>query len=290
MKLFDENIDFNQLQSEAIKEDTIREEIIAPILKALGYSAFSDNKIIRSKNLEHPYVQFGTTSKKVYIIPDYILQVQNKNAFIIDAKNPRENILSGTNPEQAYSYAMHKEVRVDKYVLCNGIDIVIFDVNELKPVFKMQVKDLEENWDNLYKILSPMAFTNPHFFNYNPDLGIRLWKWGMPDDMKLHYYDAKILDVAKVNEKNYSFSLAVSFEEVCIATFDFENKLFDAFMNQVPESKKEIVYNALTRQPFRYVTEKEEDSFGVSFSAVPSWKLEYGIDEVFMPFLVREFY
>jgi hypothetical protein len=90
--------------------------------------------------------------------------VQNKNAFIIDAKNPRENILSGTNPEQAYSYAIHKEVRVNKYVLCNGIDIVIFDVNELKLVLKMQVKDLEENWDNLYKILSPMAFTNPHFF------------------------------------------------------------------------------------------------------------------------------
>jgi hypothetical protein len=54
MKLFDEKIDFNQLQSEAIKEDTIREEIIAPILKALGYSAFSDNKIIRSK-------KFGTS-------------------------------------------------------------------------------------------------------------------------------------------------------------------------------------------------------------------------------------
>jgi hypothetical protein len=88
-------------------------------------------------------------------------------------------------------------------------------------------------------------------------LGIRLWKWGMPDNMKLHYLDAKILDVAKINEKNYSFSLSVSFEDVCIATFDFENKLFDAFMNQVPESKKEIVYNALTRQPFKYLTEKE---------------------------------
>ncbi len=289
MRLFDENIDFNLLQSEDIKEDTIREEIIAPILKALGYSAFSENKIIRSKNLEHPYVQFGTTSKKVYIIPDYILQVQNKNAFIIDAKNPRENILTGINPEQAYSYAIHREVKVSKYVLCNGIDIVIFDVNELEPILKMPIKDLEENWDSLYKMLSPMAFTNPHFFNYKPDLGIRLLKWGMPGDMKLHYIEAKILDVAKINEKYYSFSLVVSFGDECIATFDFENKLFDAFMNQVPESKKEIIYTALTRQPFKYLTKKAEDSFGVSFLAEPSYKLEYGIDEVFMPFIVKEF-
>lgn len=220
MKLFDEKIDFNLLRSEDIKEDTIREEIIAPILKALGYSAFSDNKIIRSKSLIHPYVQFGTTSKKVYIIPDYILQVQNKNVFIIEAKNPRENILTGTNPEQAYSYAIHREIKVSKYVLCNGIDMVVFDVNELVPIFKMKVKEFEENWDSLYKLLSPMAFTNPHIFNYKPDLGIRLLKWGMPDDMKLHYRNEKIINVGKVDDEKYSFSLAVPFGDECIATFD----------------------------------------------------------------------
>lgn len=290
MKIFDENIDFKYLQSEDIKEDTVREEIIAPILKALGYSAFSENRIIRSRNLEHPYVQFGTTSKKVYIIPDYLLQVQNKNAFIIDAKSPRENILSGSNPEQAYSYAIHRDVKVSKYVLCNGIDFVIFDVNKLEPVLIMQVKDLEENWNSVYRILSPMAIENPHISDYKPDLGIRLLKWGIPEGITLHYVDAKILDVMKIDEEKYSFNLVISFEGECMATFDFEKRMFGAFMDQVPENKKRTVYMALTRQPFRYQTNKEEDSFGVSFYAEPSWKLEYGKDEMFMPFLVKDFY
>ncbi len=290
MKIFDEGINFDLIQNEEIKEDTIREEIVTPILKALGYSTFTENKIIRSKKLEHPYIQFGTSPKKIYIFPDYIVQVKNKNAFIIDAKSPKENILIGKNPEQAYSYAIHREVRVSKYILCNGIDIVVFDIDQLKPILEMKICELEEKWDNLYKILSPIAFLNPNIFNYKPDLGIRLLKWGIPSDMRLHYIDAKILDVAKINEEYYSFSLGVFFEEECLATFDFNKCLFNEFLNQVPIDKKSNVKALLTGQPFKYLTEREADSFGVSFSAVPSYKLEHGIDEVFMPFLVQEFY
>lgn len=290
MKIFDDGINFDLIQREEIKEDTIREEIVTPILKALGYSTFTENKIIRSKKLEHPYIQFGTIPKNIYIFPDYIVQVKNKNAFIIDAKSPRENILMGKNPEQAYSYAVHREVKVSKYVLCNGIDIVVFDIDELEPILKIKVCELEEKWDCLYKILSPIAFINPNILNYKPDLGIRLLKWGMPSDMRLHYIDAKILDVAKINEEYYSFSLGVFFEDECLATFDFNKSLFNDFMNQVPDDKKYEVQARLTGQPFKYIAEKEADCFGVSFWAVPGYQLEHGIDEVFMPFLVQAFY
>ena len=290
MKIFDEDINYDFIENEDVKEDSVREEIITPILKALGYSAFSENKIIRSKNLEHPYIQFGTTSKKINIIPDYILQVGNKNAVIIEAKSPKEDILKGKNPEQAYSYAIHREVKVNKYVLCNGKNIVVFDVDKCEPILNLKIRELKEKWDHLYKLLSPIAFTNPHIFNYKPDLGIRLLKSGIRSDLRLYYTNAKILDVTKLNEEYYSFSLNVYFEEDCLASFDFNKDLFTDFMNQVPKSKRDNVQRLLTNQPFKYFTEKEEDSFGVSFYAVPSLKLEKGIDEVFMPFIVQEFY
>jgi len=291
MKIFDKNINFDLLQDKNIKEDVVREEVIAPILKALGYSSFTENRIIRSKSLVRPDVHFGTVSKKIYMIPDYTIQVEGKNCFIIEAKNPRENILTGNNPEQAYSYAIHREIKVDKYVLCNGVDIVVFDVDQLEPVLKLQISELEKEWEKLYRMLSPRAFTNPHIFYYKPDLGIRMLKLGVQPNITHNFYNAKISDVTKINEKYYSFSLGGAFfeGEECLGTFDFERSLFDNFMSQVPQDKKGKVLFALTKQPFRYDTKSEEESFGVSFLAVLSYKLEKGKDELFMPFLVEEF-
>jgi len=90
VKIFDENFDAAQIKASSFKEDSVREEIIAPILKHLGYSAFTENKIIRSQCLAHPYIQFGTKLEHISIIPDYVLQVGEKNTFVLDAKAPSE--------------------------------------------------------------------------------------------------------------------------------------------------------------------------------------------------------
>src|SRR5258708_5322375 len=47
------DFDFSLLDSTDFKEDSVREEIIQPILKALGYSAGGKNRIIRSLALSH---------------------------------------------------------------------------------------------------------------------------------------------------------------------------------------------------------------------------------------------
>ena len=49
-------------------------------------------------------VYFGTVKKDITIIPDYLLERDGKYAWILDAKSPTENIDTGKNVEQAYSY------------------------------------------------------------------------------------------------------------------------------------------------------------------------------------------
>ncbi len=44
-----QGFDFNLVDSPGFKEDSVREEIIHPLLKALGYAASGPNQIIRSK-------------------------------------------------------------------------------------------------------------------------------------------------------------------------------------------------------------------------------------------------
>jgi len=155
------SIDFSRIQSLDFKEDSIREEIVLPILHALGYTANGLNRIVRSKTLQHPFVNIGTRRHPITLIPDYILVVGSKPAWILDAKAPAEEIGSGENVEQAYSYAIHPDVRVRVYALCNGREFIAFSVNESKPLIYFQVSEIDQHWQSLYELLSPSAFAAP---------------------------------------------------------------------------------------------------------------------------------
>src|ERR1700730_12361309 len=100
-----ERLDFGLLDSPDFKEDSVREELIHPILKALGYGASGKNRIIRSKKVEHPFLTVGSKQKPIRLIPDYLLTVNGNFTFVLDAKSPGEEIKTGDNVEQVYSYA-----------------------------------------------------------------------------------------------------------------------------------------------------------------------------------------
>ena len=151
-----QDFDFSILDSRDFKEDSVREELIQLLLKALGYTVSGKNKIIRSKSLTHPYVQIGSTQRQIYIFPDYLLQVSGDFAWILDAKAPNENITSGKNVEQAYSYAIHPEIRVKLYALSNGREFALFHIDQIKPpILHFQLSEIQYHWDKLTRFLSP---------------------------------------------------------------------------------------------------------------------------------------
>ena len=143
------------LNARTFKEDSVREEIILPILNALGYSAGGPNRIVRSKTLEHPFLTTGSKRKPVTLIPDYLLTVGNNFAFVLDAKGPGEEIKSGDNVEQVYSYAVHPEIRVQQFALCNGKEFILFDVRQKEALLYFHLNDLGNYWDSLRDYLSP---------------------------------------------------------------------------------------------------------------------------------------
>jgi hypothetical protein len=58
------DFDFSLLDNPEFGEDAVREELVAPLLRALGYSASPPYQIIRSRKLEHPFVYFGTVKQE----------------------------------------------------------------------------------------------------------------------------------------------------------------------------------------------------------------------------------
>jgi len=151
-----QDFDFALLESQGFKEDSVREEIIHPLLNALGYSASGPNRIIRSKGLEHPFLTVGSKDKPITLIPDYLLTVDGNFTFVLDAKAPDEEIKTGHNVEQVYSYAVHPEIRVELFALCNGREFILFDVHQKEPVLYLHLSEITHYWEDLVKYLAPV--------------------------------------------------------------------------------------------------------------------------------------
>ncbi len=157
-KKFYKDFDFQLLNSDEFKEDAVREELINPILKGLGYKAFGHNRIIYSKTLSHPFVKIGSKKRKINIIPDYLFEINGKYTWVLDAKAPNENILSGDHIEQVYSYAIHPDIHADIFALCNGKEFAAYKKDEKKPLLFFQLSEIDQHWDEIQKLLCPDVF------------------------------------------------------------------------------------------------------------------------------------
>ena len=66
-----EGFDFGVLDDPGFKEDAVREEIIAPIVRKLGYAPSGPQRVERSKALLHPFVMIGSKKQRITIVPDF---------------------------------------------------------------------------------------------------------------------------------------------------------------------------------------------------------------------------
>ncbi|MFY0654476.1 MAG: type I restriction enzyme HsdR N-terminal domain-containing protein [Cyclobacteriaceae bacterium] len=153
-----QDFDFTLLNNPEFKEDSVREELILPFLKKLSYKPFGRNRIIRSKTLSHPFVKTGTSKRNVTSIPDYLFEVNGEYSWVLDAKGPNEEIKSGEHLEQAYFYAIHPEIRVNYFALCNGNEFLLHKVDEKTPTLYFHLEELDNYWHDIKQFLSPDAF------------------------------------------------------------------------------------------------------------------------------------
>lgn len=155
-KLFG-NIDLKKMLNDPdFKEDSVREVIILPILKELGYQ---QENIVRSKTLQHPFLKLGSNKKiAIKLVPDYILKVENNYAWVLDAKSPEKNLNDDDYVQQVYSYASHQEVRSAYFALCNGKEFVLYRTESNKPTLKVDILEIDQDWDKLKMFLSPSSF------------------------------------------------------------------------------------------------------------------------------------
>lgn len=144
------------LNNPDFKEDSVREVIILPLLKALGYEQIN---IVRSKSLQHPFLKTGSKKTPIKLIPDYILKIEENYAWVLDAKAPNEKIIHSEHVEQVYSYSTHPEIRSTYFALCNGLEFSLYRRESTgEPILYFKIEDIDDYWTMLKRYLSPDSF------------------------------------------------------------------------------------------------------------------------------------
>ncbi len=289
------HFDFRLLDDPDFREDSVREELVAPLLAALGYSASPPHRIIRSRPLQHPYIYIGTVKKPVSIVPDYLLQRDGENAWILDAKGPNETLDSGKNVEQAYSYAIHKDIRVPLYGLCNGRRLVVFHVSHWPAVLDVSLQDVATVWPMLLHLLgTKAAWPQGLRPGFHPDFGLSLRKAGLTHDTdgkKLFqiFASVPIQTVAKLEDNLYTMTGLYELEnEQLMVTFDFGPAAYQKFLSELPPCVGERVRSGLARQPYKLYFQ-EADVLSITVFAEPGDRIITNENESYCPFIAEDF-
>jgi len=158
-----EPIDFSKLN-----EADVREEIIAPLLRYLGYRSGTKNNVIREQSLRYPKAFIGRKNEKKDPLlrgtADYILEVNDSVRWVIEAKSPDVDI-SAEEIEQAYTYANHPEVRAVYFVIVNGRELRVFQTNQgpdAPPLLCCTYEQLSQSSQDLENLLGPVALLRDH--------------------------------------------------------------------------------------------------------------------------------
>ncbi|MBA4047906.1 MAG: hypothetical protein C0476_05110 [Sphingomonas sp.] len=131
-------------------EQDVREEIIAPILRVLGYRKESMFSVEREITLH-----FAEKRLK----PDYSLTLWEEHFWIVEAKRP--SVTRGqfgySQLRQALEYAVHPEINAALLVLCDGHAIEVFDREYRldEPILRVEQPNLVRDFDQLRALLSP---------------------------------------------------------------------------------------------------------------------------------------
>ena len=276
------DFDYNLLDDPEFKEDSVREEIIVPIIKGLGYTANGPGKIVRSRKLIHPFVSIGSQRKKINIVPDYLFEIENKPIWILEAKSPDQNIVNSVHVEQAYSYAMHHEIKAKYFALCNGKEFVLFHVSEIEPIIHFPIIATPAYWDQLKHTLSPENVIKHDHRKLLKDFGLHIKRLGFSESNKLIFPRVPIVNIAKFNDNHYTFSNNISFEDCsyCVS-YDFSKEVFKQLKGKIHDKAIQILENGKkhTITEVRFANEL----YYVDIECHIGNKLDENNQEIFLP-------
>ena len=148
-------------------ETDVREDLIVPFLKCLGYERGTASDIIREYSIKYDAESLGRKKKNDPALrgrPDYVLSILGSARWVLEVKSPA-TLLNEEVVGQALSYAKHPEVSAAYAVTTNGRALKIHTANQTAleaPILECTVESPEDLAFYVTGILSPKAIRRKH--------------------------------------------------------------------------------------------------------------------------------
>lgn len=146
-----------------MSEADVREDVLVPLLSALGYRTGTAYDIRRELSLRYPKQSLGRKQEArdpgLRGRADYVLKVNGDLSWVLEAKSPVSDILPD-DVDQAWTYACHPEVRAAYFALCNGRELKIFDSlgsPESRAVLHLEYGEFGPRFAEVLHVLGPQA-------------------------------------------------------------------------------------------------------------------------------------
>lgn len=282
-----EDFDFSILDNPEFKEDAVREELIVPLIKFLEYKSSGSSRVVRSMPLQHMFVSIGSKRNKISIIPDYVFYDNDKPYWIMDAKAPWEEITKTSHVEQAYSYAIHPDVRAELFALCNGKEFALYSIRRHEPLLHFQLPEIEKHLEVLHRILNASDVKgDPKLIDYKPDYGLTMKFSSASDNFRFVGTSISTNFIGKRADNEYIMGAVIPGDIETQISFVFDSSRLAQLLELQTEDLRKGVEYALSNNPF-YFKSDEIIHFGVS--AILSDEISHNEEESWVDFIVDEF-
>jgi hypothetical protein len=160
-------MEFPPFEFATMNESDVREEIVAPLLRRLGYRSGTGNNVIREQALSYPRNFLGRKKNSDPILrgrADYLCVAKGRVKWVIEAKAPDAELTKEVE-EQSWSYANHPEIRAVYFCLTNGKEFKVFQTNkgaEAGAIFHCKYEQIPSSLIIIENILSPDSILRDH--------------------------------------------------------------------------------------------------------------------------------
>ena len=184
--------------------------------------------------------------------------------------------------------AIHSEVRVPYFSLCNGFEFVLYHISQVEPVLHCPIIDLGNCWEALMKLLSPSNVLD-YDFKLAKDFGLRLKRLGFSEFSHLCFLDIPVMFIARIEEDKYTFGSGVTLDngDKYTASFDFGSDTLNQLLGKVPEDAIKVL-----SEPYDGSIHKIEfvdRTYMLSVDCQVGEQLEENEKEIWLPIWVNRF-
>ena len=150
----------------------------------------------------------------------------------------------------------------------------------------MPLTEINARWDEVNRVLCPMAFIDPERLDFYPDFGLTMLRLGGANFTNIFFPWVPVQFIMKASDELVTVTCTVDLGRDYCVTFDLDMTLYTCLLDMLPEAAREKTKRALSHQPYQLAF--DDDPPSLTLNTVLGKMIISTDREDYVPFNVTE--